>query len=266
MHDVFLCYLTFMVFVATIKSGFLRNDSMKKNVLITGASRGIGAAAARAYANAGYNLILTCHTNADRLLALRDKLVSTYSIDVTTHVADISKPEEVDRIFDGLTHLDVLINNAGISYVGLLHEMSIEDWHRIMDTNLSATFYTCRRAVPLMLKSHSGKILNVSSVWGQVGASMEASYCASKAGLNGLTMALAKELAPSNIQVNAVACGLIATDMNSCFSKEELDSVIDEIPADRIGTPEEVAELLLQLGNSPAYLTGQVIRIDGGWI
>ncbi len=239
---------------------------MKKNVLITGASRGIGAATARAFAQAGYDLILTCHNSGSKLLALRDELVSSYPIEVTTHVFDAADPSDVARIFDGLTHLDVLINNAGISYVGLLHEMSTADWHRVMDTNLSAAFYTCRYAIPIMLQHHCGKILNVSSVWGQVGASMEVCYCASKAGLNGLTMALAKELAPSNIQVNAVACGLIDTDMNRCFTREELDSVIEEIPADRIGTPEEVASLLLQLSSSPSYLTGQIIRIDGGWI
>ena len=177
----------------------------------------------------------------------------------------MSQPESLEPVFAGLDSLDVLINNAGISYVGLLHEMSVEKWQEVISTNLSGAFYTSRLAIPLMLKKHSGRILNVSSVWGNVGASTEAAYSASKAGLNGLTRALAKELAPSNIQVNAVACGLIDTEMNQCFSEEDLASVIEEIPADRIGTPQEVAAMLLQLADSPTYLTGQIITMDGGW-
>lgn len=143
--------------------------------------------------------------------------------------------------------------------------MSIEAWQEVLNTNLSGAFYTSRLAIPLMLKNHRGKILNVSSVWGNVGASMEVAYSASKAGLNGLTRALAKELAPSNIQVNAVACGLIDTDMNRCFSEEDMASIIEEIPADRIGTPAETAAMLLLLADAPSYLTGQILTMDGGW-
>ena len=146
-----------------------------------------------------------------------------------------------------------------------MHEMSIEAWQEVLNTNLSGAFYTSRLAIPLMLKNHRGKILNVSSVWGNVGASMEVAYSASKAGLNGLTRALAKELAPSNIQVNAVACGLIDTDMNRCFSEEDMASIIEEIPADRIGTPAETAAMLLLLADAPSYLTGQILTMDGGW-
>jgi len=179
---------------------------------------------------------------------------------------DMGDPEAVDRLFDGLNRLDVLINNAGISHIGLLSDMSVSQWRRVMSTNLDSCFYTCRRAIPLMVHAKQGRIINISSVWGQAGASMEAAYSASKGGVNSLTKALAKELAPSNIQVNAIACGVIDTDMNRCFSPEEMASLIEEIPADRIGRPEEVAALAGQLITAPAYMTGQIITIDGGWL
>jgi 3-oxoacyl-[acyl-carrier protein] reductase len=134
-----------------------------------------------------------------------------------------------------------------------------------MHTNLDSCFYTCKFAVPLMLKKHSGKIINISSVWGNMGASMEVAYSASKGGVNAFTKALAKELAPSNIQVNAIACGAIDTDMNRCFSEEDLQLLTEEIPCDRLGETSEVADLAIYLANSPAYLTGQIITIDGGW-
>ena len=173
--------------------------------------------------------------------------------------------EEVEALFAGIPSLDVLINNAGISYVGLLTDMTPAQWHKVMHTNLDACFYTAKLAIPLMLQKHSGRIINISSVWGNVGASMEVAYSASKGGLNTFTKALAKELAPSNIQVNAIACGLIDTDMNKCFTPEDLDDIIAEIPADRMGHPEEVAQLAYQLATAPSYLTGQILTIDGGW-
>ena len=168
-------------------------------------------------------------------------------------------------LFQGLSRLDVLVNNAGISYVGLLHEMSPEEWRNVLSTNLDSCFYACKGAIPLMLQRHAGKIINVSSVWGNVGASMEVAYSASKGGVNAFTKALAKELAPSNIQVNAIACGVIDTSMNACFSAEDMEALRAEIPADRIGDPGEVAALALQLAKAPAYLTGQIITLDGGW-
>ena len=143
--------------------------------------------------------------------------------------------------------------------------MTSEQWHRVLSVNLDSCFYTCRAAIPLMLSKHKGKIINVSSVWGAQGASMEVAYSASKGGMNAFTRALAKELAPSNIQVNAVACGVIDTSMNACLSAEELESLRQEIPADRLGTPAEAAQLILQLANAPSYLTGQIITMDGGW-
>ena len=153
----------------------------------------------------------------------------------------------------------------GISHIGLLTDMTEEEWQKIMSTNVDSLFYTSKFGVPKMLQKHQGKIINISSVWGNVGASMEVAYSTSKGAVNSFTKALAKELAPSNIQVNAIACGLINTDMNSYFSEEDIDNIIEEIPANRIGLPEEVAKLCHMLAEAPEYLTGQIITLDGGW-
>ena len=238
---------------------------MTKNVLITGASRGIGRAIALSFASAGYHLYLTCKHQFHLLKELKKEIEALFPVSCHIFQCDCSNPSSVSELFTSLPDLDVLINNAGISYVGLLTEMSLEDWDHVIGTNLNSLFYTCRLAVPSMINRHQGKIINISSVWGDCGASMEVAYSASKGGINSFTKALAKELAPSNIQVNAIACGLIDTEMNSSFSSEEIQLIIDEIPADRIGTPEEVAKLCLQLCESPSYLTGQIIKIDGGW-
>ena len=238
---------------------------MRKKALITGASRGIGEAIAKELARQGFVLTLTCLNSLDRLKELAGGLEKKYGISCHIFQGDMGDPETVDRLFDGLNRLDVLINNAGISHIGLLSDMSVSQWKRVMSTNLDSCFYTCRRAIPLMVHAKQGRIINISSVWGQAGASMEAAYSASKGGVNSLTKALAKELAPSNIQVNAIACGVIDTDMNRCFAPEEMASLIEEIPADRIGRPEEVAALAGQLITAPAYMTGQIITIDGGW-
>ena len=239
---------------------------MRKKALITGASRGIGEAIAKELARQGFDLTLTCLNSLDRLKELAGGLEKKYGISCHIFQGDMGDPETVDRLFDGLNRLDVLINNAGISHIGLLSDMSVSQWKRVMSTNLDSCFYTCRRAIPLMVHAKQGRIINISSVWGQAGASMEAAYSASKGGVNSLTKALAKEHAPSNIHVNAIACGVIDTDMNRCFAPEEMASLIEEIPADRIGRPEEVAALAGQLITAPAYMTGQIITIDGGWI
>ena len=239
---------------------------MRKKALITGASRGIGEAIAKELARQGFDLTLTCLNSLDQLKELAGGLEKKYGVSCHIFQGDMGDPEAVDRLFDGMNRLDVLINNAGISHIGLLSDMSVSQWRRVMSTNLDSCFYTCRRAIPLMVHAKQGRIINISSVWGQAGASMEAAYSASKGGVNSLTKALAKERAPSNIQVNAIACGVIDTDMNRCFSPEEMASLIEEIPADRIGRPEEVAALAGQLITAPAYMTGQIITIDGGWI
>lgn len=237
-----------------------------KTALVTGASRGIGRAIAEALAEAGYRLYLTCRHSGKELTYMSHYLSETYHVATTPILADMGDIEEVNRVFSKINDLTLLVNNAGISHIGLLHEMTPEEWQTVINTNLNALFYTCRLAVPLMLKRHAGRIINISSVWGNTGASMEVAYSASKGGVNAFTKALAKELAPSGIQVNAIACGIIDTEMNRTLSEEDLENLRAEIPADRIGQPYEVAKLLLSLAEAPDYLTGQIITLDGGWI
>lgn len=237
-----------------------------KTVLITGASRGIGAAIARIFAKNGYHTVITCKSSADALFSLKEEIEKAYAVPCTAVCCDMGNFKEVEQLFSGIPAPDVLINNAGMAYFGLLSDMSVEDWNTVMDTNLNACFYTCKLAIPHMVHQKEGRILNISSVWGSAGSSLEAAYSASKGGVNSLTKALAKELAPSGISVNAIAPGVIDTDMNSCLSAEDILSLKEEIPADRLGTPEEVAALAWQVVNAPAYMTGQIISIDGGFL
>lgn len=243
---------------------------MKKTVLITGASRGIGRAAAHAFARAGYNLIITCLKSADELTVLKKELEQSRPVDVLPFVGDVSSAPDMEALFEAANNrfggVDVLINNAGISHIGLLSDMSLEDWNRMVGINLTSVFLSCKLALPHMIHQKSGKIINISSVWGVAGASCEVAYSACKGGVNAFTKALAKELAPSNIQVNAIACGVIDTQMNACFTEEERLALMDEIPAGRFGTAEEVAALALQLAEGNDYLTGQVIVLDGGFL
>lgn len=243
---------------------------MNKIVLITGASRGIGHAIAHAFAKEGCRLILNCSQSGDALFSLSSELENTYHSKVLASVGDISDYSYVEQLFEQIRSrfggVDILINNAGISHIGLLDTMSIEEWNHIIGVNLTAVFSTSKLAIPYMIHQKSGKIINISSVWGNVGASCEVAYSACKGGVNAFTKALAKELAPSNIQVNAIACGVIDTRMNACFSEEERNALADEIPAGRFGRPEEVAALAVQLATGNEYLTGQIITLDGGWI
>ena len=242
---------------------------MKSTVLITGASRGIGQAIAIAFAKAGYQLVITCSKSEHELLALADILTNHYGVNVLTSIGDIGNYEYVCKLFHDIKNhfggVDILINNAGISHVGLLTDMTIDEWNCIINTNLTSVFSTCKHAVPYMVSRQRGKIINISSVWGNVGASCEVAYSACKGGMNTFTKALAKELAPSNIQVNAIACGCIDTQMNACFSDEERAALAEDIPAGRFGTPKEVADLVLDLAQRHNYLTGQIITLDGGW-
>ena len=170
-----------------------------------------------------------------------------------------------EQINDRFGPVDVLVNNAGMAHLGLFSDMSPEQWKTIIDTNLTSVFNCCRHAIPHMVHQKSGKIINISSVWGNTGASCEVAYSATKGGMNALTRALGKELAPSNIQVNAIACGAIDTDMNHCLCEEDRQALIDEIPACRMGTPQEVAALIYDLATGHSYLTGQIITMDGAW-
>jgi len=239
---------------------------MSKKVLITGASRGIGRAIAEVFAKEGCQLYLVCKNNLSSMQTFASYLKDTFQASVHCYAVDLADQEALEAFLEILPDMDIIINNAGISYVGLLTDMSLSQWNQVMQTNLTSIFQICHKLLPPMIHKKSGRIINISSVWGNAGASMEVAYSVSKGGLNSFTKALAKELAPSNIQVNAIACGLINTDMNACFSAEDLESVIAEIPADRMGRAEEVAALCLQLAQAPEYLTGQIISLDGGWI
>lgn len=243
---------------------------MKQTALITGASRGIGAALAETFARAGYQLTLCCQHSEEKLMTLSKRLQEQYHTTVLVRIGDVGDyafvKTMVDATLEAFGAIDVLINNAGLSYIGLLTDMSIEDWNRIVATNLTSVFSTCRCVVPSMVHNKRGRIINISSVWGNVGASCEVAYSACKGGINSFTRALGKELAPSQITVNAIACGVIDTDMNRCFSEEERADLIAEIPAERMGRPEEVAELAFSIASGHTYLNGQIITLDGGWI
>lgn len=240
-----------------------------KSVLITGASRGIGKACAQRFALEGYHVFINCKKSIEELKQLEADLLAAGAC-CTAVPGDVGNPEEVRQIFQIIesqeTGLDVLVNNAGVAHIGLMMDMTDAQWNTILNTNLSSAFYCSREAIPYMISQKQGKIINISSMWGRTGASCEVAYSAAKAGLNGLTMALAKELAPSNIQVNAVACGVIDTVMNAQLSEDERQELMEEVPAGRFGSPEEVAQLVLDLAKHHSYMTGQILGLDGGFI
>lgn len=242
---------------------------IRKSVLITGASRGIGRCCAITFAKAGYDVFINCSKSIGELSDVYNEILQLGG-NAEIVVGDVGNPDHVRKIFMAIHRsspgIDILINNAGHSFIGLLSEMSNDEWNTVLSTNLSSVFYCSRAAIPFMISQQKGKIINISSMWGRVGASCESAYSAAKAGVNGLTMALAKELAPSNIQVNAIACGVIDTFMNDTLSSDVKESLKQEIPACRFGTPEEVATLVYDLATNHPYLTGQVIGLDGGFI
>ena len=240
----------------------------QKTAFITGSSRGIGLAIATHFAKNGYAVALNGGKDKTALETAAT-MCSQYEVPVLSYYGDISNEhfvrESIQDIYARWGHLDVLINNAGISYIGLLTDMSSEEWHRVLDTNLSSLFYTCHEVVPHMVRAQQGHIINISSIWGNMGASCEVAYSASKGGVNLFTKALAKELAPSNIAANAISCGVIDTTMNQFLDETERNMLEEEIPAGRFGTTEEVAALAYSLATSTSYLTGQIIGIDGGF-
>lgn len=242
---------------------------MQNYILITGASRGIGKAIALEFARNGSNIVIISKNNYDQLTETKNE-AEAYGISCYAFLTDLSDYSSTYSLYDKLKTLEIsiscLINNAGICYFGLLQDMSIEDWHRVIDTNLSSVFYTCKTFIPDMIHNKSGCIINISSVWGNVGASCEVAYSASKGGVNSFTKALAKELAPSDIKVNAIACGMIDTDMNAHLNADEIMELENEIPYGRMGKTEEVAKLAYSIYLNSNYLTGQIITLDGGWI
>lgn len=239
-----------------------------KHVLITGASRGIGRSIALVFARDGWNVAASCRHDSPELESLQREIKNT-GVAFLPFIGDMGLEEDVCEMFRRIREtfgsLDVLVNNAGISHIGLLQDMLLSQWDAVLRTNLTSAFLCCREVIPMMLANQSGSIINISSVWGNTGAATETAYCASKGGMNSFTKALAKELAPSNIAVNAIACGAIDTDMNNFLSPEEKLSLIEEIPAGRMGSPADVAETALALAGSTRYLTGQIIALDGGW-
>lgn len=242
---------------------------MKKTAIITGASTGIGKAIALELAGTYHCIAITSYRHPEELMNTCS-LLTDLGVECIAKSGDCGSyafvQEFVTDVLSAWGHIDTLINNAGISSVGLLSEMEIDVWERLLKTNLSSVFYYCHEVIPHMVHEHSGRILNISSVWGEVGASCEAAYSATKGGVNALSQALGKELAPSGIAVNALTCGAVHTNMNACFSREELEDLESSIPFGRMAAPEEVAEFALKILSSPAYLTGQIIRFDGGWI
>ena len=242
--------------------------SRRPAALLTGASRGIGRAIALQLAQSGYDLFLLARKEQEKLEGCA-ALCRAAGARVVTRLADVSDSSacaEVFSVFD--RHFPapkLLVANAGISHLGLLQDMTPDDWDHMIRTDLSSCFYLSRLAIPRMLRAGSGKLIFLSSVWGSRGASCEVAYSAAKGGVNSFTRALAKELAPSNIQVNAIAPGAIDTDMNAWLDAEERRALEDEIPAGRLGTAEEVAALVCQLAAAPAYFTGNILTLSGGW-
>ena len=237
--------------------------------LITGASRGIGKETALYFAQQKHNLILLCKNNYESLLEYSRELTK---YDIICHVfkCDISNYNEVESLWNTLSSMNIkvniLINNAGISHIGLLQDMDVLEWQTIINTNLNSLFYMAKHAIPSMISAKNGRIINISSIWGDVGASMEVAYSASKGGVNAFTKALAKELAPSNISVNAISFGAIDTEMNSHLSAEERMELEAFIPASRYGTTKECAKLIYDIAHTASYLTGAIITMDGAFI
>lgn len=241
-----------------------------KTVLITGGSRGIGAAAVRAFAQAGYAVALNYCRSRDAALRLAEELTAQGHI-VLPVQADVSDPDQVrhmvDNVLDNFCQLDILICNAGTAWRGLLCDLTDQDWHRLRGTDLDGVLYCCQAVYRHMVSRKQGRILTVSSMWGRSGASCEAAYSAAKAGVIGLTQALARELGPSGITVNCVAPGVIDTEMNAGLTPEDLQALSEETPLGRLGTPEDVARALLFLASPEAgFLTGQVLGVDGGYL
>lgn len=241
-----------------------------KYALITGASGGIGAATARAFAQAGYGVAIHAHRNVDKLHALAQEL-SALSVPVLEVCADLSNPVQaktmVDNVLEKFCQLDILVCCSGLSHVGLVTDIDPQQWKTLFGVNVDGMHYCCQAVLPHMVHRKEGCILTVSSMWGQVGASCEVAYSATKGAVIAYTKALAQEVGPSNIRVNCIAPGVIATEMNAHLSPEDLDALADETPLGRIGTPEECAACALFLASEEAsFVTGQVLAPNGGLV
>ena len=239
-------------------------------VLVTGASRGIGAQCALTFAREGYDVALNYCRSEEKALALVRE-IEALGVRACAVQADVADSTQVKQMFDTvraeLGAIDVLVNNAGIAHVGLLTDMTDDEWRRVIDTDLSGTFYCCREALPDMIRAHSGVIVNIASMWGEVGASCEAAYSAAKAGVIGLTKALAKEVGPSGVRVNAVSPGVVMTEMMAGFSDEDVAALKEETPLIQLGMPEDIADAVIFLASEKArFITGQVLSVNGGMV
>ncbi len=240
----------------------------KKTVIVTGASKGIGADIAMFFAEKGYNVVINYNTSAESALLLEKSLISN-NYSVMSFKANVTNKAEVDLMVKETVYkfggIDVLVNNAGISYTGLITDTDEYDWGNIIDVNLKGVYNCCRAVLPEMISKKSGRIVNISSIWGITGASCEVAYSASKAGVIGFTKALAKEVGPSGITVNSVAPGIINTSMNSHLTQEEINDFTSELPINRMGTTTEIARAVYFLADSSSgYITGQTLAVDGG--
>ena len=238
---------------------------MNKTVLITGGSRGIGECAVRELSRLGYNVAFTYFKSEEKAKIL-EKDTGACGI-----LCDVSNSKSVDKAIKSATEkygkIEILINNAGISEFALFTDITDEMWYRMLDTNLSSAFFTSRAVLPQMISRKDGVIINVSSMWGQVGASCETHYSASKAGMIGLTKALAKEVGPSGIRVNCICPGTIDTEMNAHLSDEDKECLINDTPLNKIGQCEDVVNSLIFLSeDSSSFITGQILGVNGGFI
>lgn len=243
---------------------------MSKTVLITGASKGIGATMAIRFAEKGYNVVMNYNNSVQAALILHKSLCENgYS--VMAFKANVRNRLDVDLMVKETLYkfgsIDILINNAGIASQGLITDVSAQDWNDIIDVNLNGVFNCTQAVLPHMIEKKSGKIINISSMWGQVGASCEVPYSTAKAGVIGFTKALAKEVGPSGITVNCIAPGLIETGMNQALTIEDVTALVDETPLGRIGNTHDVASAALYLASDDAdFVTGQVLGVNGGFV
>ena len=243
---------------------------MRRIALISGGSRGIGAACVRAFAQDGYAVVFLYNRSAGKAEALVQALRSE-GRDVTAYPCDVSDPQQVAAtvadILRTFRRIDVLVNCAGIAHIGLFTDMTEDEWDRLFAVNVRSAFSLTKAVLPGMISARKGSIVNVSSMWGEVGASCEVAYSATKAALIGLTKALAKEVGPSGVRVNCVTPGVIDTDMNAQLTEDDRAALADETPLGRIGTAEEVAKTILFLcGEGASFITGQVLGVSGGLV
>lgn len=240
---------------------------MKKTVIVTGGSRGIGEAIVKELAKEEYNIILNYNKSEEKAKKIQEEFTRK-GHNVEIFKADVSKREEAKKLINfaisKFQNVDILINNAGISQVKLFTDITDEEWNTMINTNLNSAFYMCQEILPNMIHNKRGCIINISSIWGVTGGACEVHYSVAKAGMDGLTKALAKEVGPSNIRVNSIAPGIIKTDMNKNISQNDENGIIEEIPLGRIGNTYEIAKTVKWLIEDE-YVTGQIIQVNGGW-